>query len=397
MARLNDSLTMTAGSCVPAVGTGLLSFRDRYARPVLADATHPTGWFNPVGPGTYPGCEINPASGALACGCPAVGGGAATLATAAFPRFRVQFNAIAGDPTSLEVISRGCTSTDPCDPNQAISSATDATAIARVVMKIVPTFPGGGPRAGLVSGSTTVVSGSLNVVNTDTRTNGITINSGSAVDLSGGGVTVVTLPGTPAAASILDNDPTLLQLTNADASGELFFMSFLGTGFNDYRSNPLTVVISAGGANNAAGRTCSGAIDCGSAVSYWIDRGYTQFWVAPDVTFNNSNMPSTTGGTLGTATKPVVVATPGQFTTTGSITAYGVFYAASATAVDDLTLAGGGNSTIFGSLITRGDFARTGNGNITIVPRSGLFGEPSRPGGLMVPVPGSWRDKATSY
>ena len=397
IARLNDPLTLAAASCTPASATGLVSFRGRYIRPTAADATHPTGWLNPLGAAAHPGCQIDPATGALSCGCPAAG--AATLASATQPRFRVQFNPVTSPSTdwlAVEVVSRGCTNGDPCDPSQAITAATDGTAIARVLVKIRSTFPSA-PGAGLISGSTTVISGSLNVVNTDTAGNGITINTGSAVVLSGGGTTVQTLPGTPPAASILDNDQSLLQLTNADANGELFFTNFLGEGFADFQTNLATRVISQGAANNAANGTCNGAIDCGAAVSYWVDRGITQFWVAPDVTFNNSNMPSTTGGTLGTATRPIVVATPGQITTTGGITAYGVFYAATASAVDDLTLAGGGSSTIIGSLISRGDFARTGNGNITIAYRAGLFGGTGPPTGLLVPVPGSWRDKATAY
>lgn len=389
IARLNDPLTLTAASCVPASGVGLVNFRDRYAR------STPGVGFNAVGVTAMPGCQLDPASGALTCGCPALGSGAAALANADWPRFRLQFNTLAAD--SLEILSRGCTSSDPCDPSAVVSANTDANAVARVVVKIVPVFPGGGPGAGLISGSTTVVQGALTVVNTDTRTNGITINTGAFVDLAGNGVSVVSLPGTPAAASILDNDPTLLQLTNADATGELFFQSFLGTKFEDYRSSPLTKVITAGASNHADG-TCSGDIDCGRAVSYWIDRGVTQFWVEPNVTFNNSNMPSTIpGGTLGSESKPIVLATPGQLQTTGGITAYGVFYAASASAQDDLTLSGGGSSTIFGSLITRGDFAKTGNGNITIVPRSALFNGPGRETGLLLPVPGTWRDKATAY
>lgn len=407
IARLNDPLTLTAGSCIAGSGSGLVSFRGRYARPSDADATHPTGWFNPV-TDAYPGCQI-PAAGvpqSTDCGCPAAG--AAALTAADLPRFRVRFN-LASDPSSLEIISRGCTSADPCDPTQAISSATDSTAIARVIVKIVPTFPGGGPKAGLISGSTTVISGSLNVVNTDTRTNGITINSGSTVDLATNGVSVVTLPGTPPSASILDNDPSLLQLTNADANGELFFMSFLGTGFADYRSSPLTKVINGIGGTafsaSTSPNTCNGGNNCARAVSHWIDQGYTQFWVNLNATgadstidFTNGTLPATTpNNTIGTESRPIVLATHGQLSTAGGVTAYGVFYAASATAVDDLTLSGGGNSTIYGSLITRGDFARTGNGNITIIPKSKLFGDPGPPGGLLLPVPGSWRDKATPY
>jgi hypothetical protein len=48
-------------------------------------------------------------------------------------------------------------------------------------------------------------------------------------------------------------------------------------------------------------------------------------------------------------------------------------------------------------LIARGAFARTGNGNISIVYRANLFGGKGPPTGLLVPVPGSWRDKFTSY
>jgi Tfp pilus assembly protein PilX len=407
IARLNDPLTLTANSCVAASGTGLLSFRDRYAQPSDADATHPTGWFNAIST-AMPGCQINPSSGALSCGCPSAG--AATLATAAWPRFRVQFNRVLSDLSSLEIVSRGCTNADPCDLSSAgIGSGTDSTAIARVMVKIVPTFPGGGPRAGLISGSTTIVSGSLNVVNTDTRSNGITINTGSFVDLSGNGVSVVTLPGTPPSASILDNDPSLLQLTNADSNGELFFQSFVGTGFSEFQNSPLTKFIDGTSGQRFNSTTsplsCDGGNDCARAVSYWIDRGVTQYWVDLNtsganstIDFTNGTLPSTTANsTIGTERKPIVLATQGQLSTGGGVTAYGVFYAASATAVDDLTLSGGGNSTIYGSLITRGDFARTGNGNITIVPRSSLFSDPGPPGGLLIPVPGSWRDKASPY
>jgi PilX N-terminal len=393
IARLNDDLTLAAASCTPSSAT-LSDFRDRYLRPMPPDATHSSGWLDPVS-NTFPGCVIDPAAGTLSCGCPAVGGGAATLGNSNFPRFRVQFNATS-DPTAVEIVSRGCSNGDPCQPSLNASSS-DATAIARVLVKIRPTLTNG-PNAGLISGSTTVVSGSLNVVNTDTPGNGITINTGSNVNLSGSGVSVVTIPGTPPAASILDNDPSLLKLTNADASGELFFSSFFGEGFTDFKNSLKTVTITAGAAFNSGspGKTCSGAINCGTAVSYWVDQGMEQFWVDPDITFNSSNMPTKYGGTLGDDTHPIFLSTAGQLTTTGGIVAYGMFYAATASAIDDLTLSGGGSSTIIGALISRGDFARTGNGNISIVYKASLFGG-GAPSGLLAPVPGSWRDKATAY
>ena len=393
IARLNDDLALAANSCTPAVGTTNISFRDRYLSPQAASPpTYTTGWFNVVA-GAVPGCVVDPTAGTLNCACPAAG--VAALGSATQPRFRVQFNATA-DPTAVEIVSRGCTGGDPCQPSQAVAGGTDATAVARVLVKVRPVFANG-PNAGLISGSTTVISGSLNVVNTETPGNGITINTGSNVDLSGSGVAVKTIPGTPYAASVLDNDPSLLKLTNADASGELFFASFLGEGFADFKSNLKTKVITAGAANNAANLTCNGAVDCGAAVSYWVDRGFTQFWVGPDVTFTSSNMPTRYGGTLGDIDNPIALATPGQLTTSGGIVAYGIFYAATASAVDDLTLTGGGSSTIVGSLISRGDFARTGNGNISIVYKSSIFGAAGKLKGLLVPVPGSWRDKDTAF
>ena len=397
IARLNDGLTLTANSCTPASGAGLVSFRDRYVRPTAADATHANGWLNPLS-NVYPGCQIDPAAGTFSCGCPAAG--AATLAATAQPRFRVQFNPVTSptaDALAVEIVSRGCTSGDPCDPASA-ATASDSSVVARVLVKIVPTFPTV-PGAGLISGSATVISGSLNVVNTDTAGNGITINTGSTVNLSGSGTTVQTLPGTPPSASILDNDPSLLKLTNADSTGERFFSSFFGGDFDDFKTSLGTKVITAGASNNAANLTCGNPGDCGAAVSYWVNRGIQQFWVVPDVTFNNSNMPSVsiTGGTLGTLNKPLALATPGQITFTGGITAYGVYYAATASAVDDLVLTGGGSSTIVGSLISRGDFARTGNGNISIIYNSNLFGGKGPPTGILAPVPGSWRDKATAF
>lgn len=403
LARLNDKgTTLAANSCAPATGATLISFRDRYIRPTAADATHANGWLNPVST-AYPGCQIDPATGTFSCGCPSAG--AATLASTDQPRFRVQFNAVTAgvnNPTTdfvaVEIVSRGCTNSDPCDPSQA-ATASDSSAIARVLLKVRPTFPQL-PGAGMISGSTTLAGGSINVVNTDTASNGITINTGSTVDLNGSGTTVQTLPGTSPTASILDNDPSLLQLTNFDSSGERFFTSFFGEGFTDYKTNPLTTLITNTGVSSYANRTCSSDTDCARAVSYWVDRGATQFWLAaataggPGVQFSNSNLPAV--GTLGTASKPIALATDGQMIFSGGLTAYGIFYAATGTAQDDATL-GAGNANIVGSLISRGDFNRTGSGNLSVIYNGNLFGVRAPPNGILVPVPGSWRDKATAY
>jgi Tfp pilus assembly protein PilX len=404
IARLNDPLTLAASpSCATASGTGLLSFRAKYIRPVAADATHATGWFNIVS-NVYPGCQIDPSSGSLSCDCPTAANTAATLASTTMPRFRVQFVPVttANNPTAdiqaVEIVSRGCTSGDPCDPSQAATSS-DSSSIVRVIVKVRPTFPNV-PGAGMISGSTSVVGGSINVINTDTASNGITINTGSSADLTGNGFTVQSLPGTAPASSILDNDPSLLNLTNADATGELFFASFFGEGFSDYQTNLSTKVLSSGAGGSTAAYaagTCSSASDCAKAVSYWVDQGVTQFWVdSTGVDFGANSMPSTTGGTLGTVNNPIALATAGVLSFGANITAYGIYYAASATAntVDPL---GNGNVNIIGSFVARGAIQKQGAGNLSVIYNGSLFGYKGPPKGIVVPVPGSWRDKATPY
>ncbi len=399
IARLNDPLTLAANSCVPAVGTvasPLVSFRDRYIRPTAANPpTNNTGWFNVVST-AYPGCQIDPATGTPTCACPSAG--AATLATATLPRFRVQFNAVTvannstNDVQAVEIVSRGCTNGDPCDPSQAATSS-DSSTIIRTIVKVRPTFPTI-PGAGMISGSTTLVGGSINVVNTDTKSNGITINTGSTVEINANGFWVQSLPGTAPAQSILDNDPSLLNLTNADSTGELFFSSFFGLGFTAYQQASDTKVLGPGAGGYAAGN-CTGASDCGAAVSYWADRGITKFWVNGAVDFGSSNMPSLTT-TLGTAAKPLALATSGDLSFGSNVNAFGIFYSASATVNTDATL-GNGNPTIVGSFISRGDINKQGAGNLTVAYNGALFGSAGAPSGILVPVPGSWRDKATAY
>ena len=74
---------------------------------------------------------------------------------------------------------------------------------------------------------------------------------------------------------------------------------------------------------------------------------------------------------------------------TGGITAYGVFYAG--------TVAASGDFTLVGSVISRGDFEKTGSGTTSTLVFKSLFGSKEKPTGLLVPVPGSWRDKSAPY
>ena len=323
------------------------------------------------------------------------------MAATTQPRFRVRFIPVtlANNPSvdwqAVEIISRGCTNRDPCDPSQ-LATSSDSSSIVRTLVKLRATFPNV-PGAGMIAGSSTLVGGSVNVINTDTASNGITINTGSTVEINANGFTVQSLPGTPPAQSILDNDPSLLRLTNADSTGELFFSSFLGQGFAAYQDDLGTRILTLGATNDYANGACSSASNCARAVSYWIDRGVGKFWVNGAVDFGSSTMPSTTpGNTLGTASRPVAVVTTGNLSFGSNVNAYGIFYAATATVDTDATL-GNGNPTIVGSIISRGDIRKQGSGNLTVAYNGNLFGARGAPTGILVPVPGSWRDKATAY
>lgn len=383
IARLNEDIN-SDNAC--AAGSGASTFRERMLVPTTTGASP---GFAPVS--TYrPGCSIA-SNGATTCSCAA----SATPALGANtdPRFAVQFNSVTGDTTAVEVISYGCTAGTTCDPSAAL--AQEASAVVRVLLKVVPRFPNG-PGAGLVTGSAATTGGNLNVVNMDVKSNGITINAGTVVEL-GTGTSVTTLPGTPPRASVLDNDPSLKALTDADADGSTFFQGFMGMSLNQYKASAQTWTVTSGSCNSAPNPSrctpCGNASACGSAVSAALNNGTTQFWADTDVAFNNGNLP--TVGTVGTAAKPITFAGSGNVELTSNLVAYGLFYAATATATENWDYAGSGSAKVFGSMVSRGDFLK-GSGTLDLIYDPNIFGTGSLTG-LLVRVPGSWRDKLTAY
>jgi Tfp pilus assembly protein PilX len=384
LGRLNDTRALQAGSCAistAANSSALQSFRERYLIPTANSGFFPNNTYRP-------GCSFD-ANGVTTCGCPT--SGTPTLGSSSDPRFTVQFNAApGGDQRAVELIAYGCTSGSTCAPGAA--GALEAEAVVRVLLKVVPVFPTA-PGAGLVTGFVAVTGGNMNVVNDDPRSNGVTINSGSIVELTGS-TSVTSLPGVAPTASILDNDTSLSNITDEEA----FFASFFGKSTTDYKSDPSTYFIVGPGGCAATGSArcteCNSAGACGSAVSAAIDGPYKalQFWISEDVQFSNGNLPA--AGTLGTEAKPLTVAGTGQVELKSSLTAYGMFYAnTAATSLWDYE--GSGTAKVFGSFVSRGGFNK-GTGTLDLIYRSNSFGADELKG-LLVKVPGSWRDKLTTY
>jgi hypothetical protein len=386
LAQLNDDRYLAnAPSCAPGSGTPKRSFRERYLQP---STTLPVT-FSPLTT-TRAGCSIA-ADGSLTCSCP-TGTNAPTLGSSTDPRFTVLFSS-GGDATTVEIISYGCTNAGAaCDP---VSTDTpDASAVVRVLAKVRPKFPNA-PGAGVVAGAAATTGGSLNVINLDVESNGITINSGTPVVL-GAGTSVVTLPGTPPRASILDNDPSLSALTNADVNGDLYFQSFFGETQAQYQANPQTWVITGDGQCGSRAprcRTCGNSGACGDAAVALLNEGVTQFWIERDVQFNNGRLP--TVGTIGEAQRPIIMAGTGEVEFNGNIVAYGMFYVGGANALATWEYNGSGNAQIFGTFIARGNFKR-GNGNLDLIYSPSVYrnGEGT---GVLVRVPGSWRDARDAF
>lgn len=386
------SATLAAGVCNP-VG-GVVSYRDRYIAPAA-------GGFAPPG-GRRSGCSLSTDAAtrvvSLNCNAPTSNtlalGGAVTD-----PRFAIAWSA-GPDPRTVQLISTGCLGQGaPCDG----TGTPDAVSVVRVLLRVSPELPSA-PGAGLTTGGVAITAGSIKVVNTDKLSNGITINSGSAVAIASG-VDLVTIEGSSLRASVLDNDTALAALAT---DPDLFFKQYFGKIPSDWRNDTGTFVLNGGGSAFAASTptlTCSTALNCGSAVSYYMDRGQDKFWVQGDVAFNASTMPSNFGGYLGDRQRPLYLASSGDIGFNANITAFGLFYASTLTAAGNTDPTGTGSATIFGALVTNGNFCKVnaggncaspgaggaGAGNLTVVydPLTLSSGPPK---GLLVRVPGSWRD-----
>jgi Tfp pilus assembly protein PilX len=374
--KMNENLPLAAAPSCATAGAAAppRTFSDRFIRPSAPTPTQTTPFFNVWTDGRYAECRFDPAAvatnGGWTCSCPDAAGTIALGATEQ-RRFGVVFNPVAGDLRAVEVIARGCTNGVGCNPNDAAATDRDATAVVRVLVKLRPSVSGG-PTAALTAGAATNTGGSLNVINQHAPSNGITIHSGSAVE-TGGGNRLYSLPGTPISASVLDNDPSLYNLSSADENA--FFARFFGETLTSYSQPEHSIVLSGSGSANAdaiLARTATGERNL-------------RFYVDGDLTFsgNSPNVPS-----FGTPDNPVIVVVRGNLEIRGG-THYGIFYSATSFVQTEDPGAGGG--AIYGAYIVRGAFRKQGNGNFSIVYTPTLWGS-GVPSGDLLKVPGSWRD-----
>jgi Tfp pilus assembly protein PilX len=401
LGKMNEQVMLTtSNSCTPtttAVGASN-TYLERYANPqAAASCAGGVGCFNPPAitavTSVLSGCRVS-ATGVTTCECPSAVGPILTT-NPEEGRFSVRIGP-GGDPSMVEIVSRGCTNgTAACDPaapyDTSVANFGDSTAVVRVLAKVVPAVPSG-PAAALTTGSATVTGGNMHVVNNDQASNGITIHAGTTVNLTGS-TNVYSLPGTPPAASVLDNDPSLADLTNSSA--DAFFANYFGQTLTSYRDADPDVIRL--GPNVSGANRCTSAGTCGDRVLAIIASGVRnpRFFVEGSVSFN--------GGTLGGPSNPIILVvgplsngSGGDIELRGGVTAYGLFYSAAATASENWDWTGSGGATIYGAFISRGNFDNA-SGNMRLIYDPSLWSSAARPIGRLVRVPGSWRDKATTY
>jgi hypothetical protein len=357
LASLNNHKSIDAACAVDA--TAASSFKGRYT---AIDAT--TGTITPTAGAVVraAACVVN-GDGTFSCACPTAGNPAPNGVGAVFA---VQLAAASpAQPGVMQIIVHGCTSTgttarDPrCIPGGGSTGTSDSYAKVSVSVGILPalaTAPGATITAKTTVGWTGAGAG-VGVINSDPSSNGITINAGGAVDESH--ARIVTIPGSPPASSIIENDPSLQAL-----SDDAMFQTFFGVSRDVYKS--LATVL-----------TCAG--NCANTLEAAVNGSDGPFWVEGDLDVN-SNV------SIGSVDKPIVLVVNGNIHLNGTMDVFGLVYSTSLT----WNNTGGGSAFLRGAAVAEGAF--TGNGTPDFYFDATLLRTLSTTMGSFAKIPGSWKD-----
>lgn len=343
------------------------SFRKRYVLTRFNDASNPSTDVVPA-TATFPGCKLT--ANGLSCHCPTVpasGGAVADLGSAVAPSFTVAFAAVAGDAEAVQVTAWGCNArAASCAPD----SAADAEGHARVavVLKLRPLLRAV-PSAPLTCGTSCELNGSFNIVNRDTATNGILVNAGTTIS-SSPGTSLTTLQGQPTANAMVGSDASLSALSSSDTtcSNSAMFNAYFGSTIEQFRNAPSTKVLS-----------CGSASDCRSQLTGAYSEGWRSFYFDSDLHLSGNN-------TYGSVTDPITIVTPNAIDVNGNNEFWGLIFSNSAV-WNDL---GTGSAIIHGAQISCAAYRNNGNGTLDYSPDA--LRNARRLTGLVVRVPGSWRD-----
>lgn len=361
-----------------------------------------------VATNTFPGCKVNGTT--LTCRCPVpspppnpltrpfqnelVANPGAALQSSFTVAFAPVNDPVTGnaDPTAVRITSTGCTpQAGMCKPatnvvnvsdgSAATTGTSDATATVSVILKLNPALRAA-PSAALTCGSSCAVGGSYNIYNYEVASNGYLVNAGTTIT-QGNGTTYATIPGQPIQNALIAGDTSLSSLSSSDPTCSNSAM------FNAYFGSTLAAYAASADVRTIPG--CDQANTCGTLLSAAYAAGWRSFYFPDGLALNNSS--GFPGNTLGSpaAGQGVNLVTPAGISINGNITINGLLFSNSANFNDF----GTGTADINGALISCAAYSNNGNGTLSY-NSAALGGTGLRPG-VMVRVPGSWRDQANAY
>lgn len=360
-------------ACVYENAAGNQSFRKRY---VMKDWDHATAPTTDVSPATtvFPGCKMDPSTGALSCNCPnepASGTTVASLGSSVQPGFTVAFEAVPGDVDAVKITAWACSAQSASCASTTYGGA-DGNARVSVTLKLgLSPRP---PAAPLTCGTSCDVDGSFNIINKDVATNGILINAGTDIIVKESSTTLVSLSGQPVENAKIEDDQSLFALSSSDPTCEnsAMFKAYFGMTIERFRDSPTTKVIS-----------CNSASDCKSQIDTAYAQGWRSFYFSSDLQLSGNN-------TYGSKTDPIIFVTPNAIKINGTNTFYGLVFSNSA----DWNDIGTGSATIYGAQVTCAAYKTNGNGTLEYDPDA--LKNARRMSAPLVRVPGSWRDFRTN-
>jgi hypothetical protein len=369
-----------------------ISFRRKYIQTGFSSGNSNVA----VAATTYPGCKLDGTT--FYCNCPTVPSSGEAVASptvptgvsSTLPSFTVAFSSVidpvtgTADATAVRITSTGCTAqSGVCKPTTASASTTgssDASATVSVILKLNPTLRAM-PSSALTCGTSCTIGGSYNIYNYEVASNGYLVNAGSTIS-SGNGVTYNTIPGQPVQNAMIQNDSSLSALSSSDTtcSNSAMFKAYFGTTISDYAASPDTKTITSADGCSGSGSASS----CGAAINTAYNDGWRNFYFPDGMSINNSAPFAVLGST--SSGGGVNLVSPGTMNLNGGITVNGLLFSNDATNGD----LGTGSATINGAMITCAGYDNNGNGTLSYNSNA-LGGTGLRPG-IMVRVPGSWRD-----
>ncbi|MBS0305349.1 MAG: pilus assembly PilX N-terminal domain-containing protein [Proteobacteria bacterium] len=386
-ARMNDDCTpLTSAAAVSSPPQD--SFRERY---LAIDAG--TGIVTP-----RPDTSVSPSRPRLAgcvfdgsdwsCHCPASGdpdlSGVTLNGTGPHAAFWVRFTVPPMTPPRPGIVRvdvNACTRAGPdCLKFDRQAQSGDGLAALSAVLALRSGL-GSPPNAPLlVRGTTSAAPGAtLSVTNDDPAAEGTTVLSGALFNPAL--ATLQTLPGTPVARSVIDDDPTvklpdlvpaLVPATPANHGADRMFNSVFGMWPSTFMEQPAAAIVEC-----AAG--CNASDADGVADMALLEPGH--------VIYVKGAGPLRIDTDLGTAASPVLVVAEGSVEFGGAPqTVRGVVYSRAAT----WTTANAG--TVQGAIVAEQDLRVVGTQ--TLIYDAAVMSRLRLASGSFVKVPGGWRDFA---